>query len=449
MKSFLQKINMNKLLISIMLLIISASSYAYEEQERQFSEAELAQMLAPIALYPDALLTHVLIASTYPLEVVEAERWLSKRESLTKKQIISQSEGLDWDASVIALLPFPSIVKKLNEDLTWMQNLGDAFLQDEEQLIATIQVLRQQAEASGNLDKMDNVQVVREKTTIIIEPAEPEVVYVPYYDTRVVYGRWHWERNPPVFWNRPHYYGYNRGPFYWNTGIHIGFNFFFGDIHWDNRHVIVDYSRPRKYHSRIRVSTSSHAKRWHHEPVHRKGVAYRSTHLKQKYSSSRPVASHQSKSRSSRTVTLANSHDRHSQVVKVNKHNNEYRSSVKQSKMREKQSQSFKQKLQKPVVVNKIKAPSKNKYSYDDRNQASRSKNKTSYQTKEVSKVKTKTVKNTTTYQTKQVKVKNNSEMKTQKSYNKTRAQPQSKPVNTSRQRIGRNNDKSHQKSKH
>ncbi|MBB6544575.1 DUF3300 domain-containing protein [Thalassotalea piscium] len=289
MNTLLQKVNFNQLLISIMLLMLSITVYATEDQDVEFSEAELAQMLAPVALYPDSLLTHILIASTYPLEVVEAERWLAKNESLTKEQIINASEDLSWDASVKALLPFPSILQKLSEDLAWMQNLGDAFLQDEENVLATIQILRQQADEAGNLAKMDNVRVVKEKTTIIIEPAEAKVIYVPYYDTRTVYGSWRWTHFPPVYWHTSRYYSHHRGPFYWNTGVHIGFDFFFTGVHWHNRHVIVDYSSPRRYYPRKRISTSHHAKRWHHKPVHRKGVAYKSNHLKRKYSSSRPV----------------------------------------------------------------------------------------------------------------------------------------------------------------
>ena len=286
MKAFLQKITLSGVLFSVILLMLSNTSYAREEQDIQFSDAELAQMLAPIALYPDALLTHVLIATTYPLEVIEAQRWLAKQESLSKDELAEKSENLPWDASVKALLPFKSIVNKLSEDLTWMQNLGDAFLQDEENVIATIQVLRQQAEEAGSLAKMDNVQVVKEKQTIIIEPAETKVIYVPYYDTRVVYGDWRWRHYPPVYWNAPRYYGYHRGPFYWHSGVHIGFKFFFGGFHWHKRHIVVDYSYPRKHYPRKRISSSHHAKRWNHKPIHRRGVAYRNKRVKHKYASS-------------------------------------------------------------------------------------------------------------------------------------------------------------------
>ena len=302
---------------------MSVSSFANEDPDVQFSDAELAQMLAPIALYPDALLTHVLIASTYPLEVIEAQRWLSTRESLSKKKIAKQSESLSWDASIKALLPFPTIVNKLSEDIDWMQNLGDAFLQEEENVISTIQLLRQQAEDAGSLAKMDNVQVVKEKKIIIIEPAETEVIYVPYYDTRVVYGNWRWRHYPPVYWSTPRYYGYNRGPFYWNSGVHIGFKFFFGGFHWHNRHVVIDHSYPRKHYPRKRISTSHHAKRWYHKPVHRKGVAYRSKKMKHKYSSSRVVSTPMRKKHSPHKIRkVSNDYKNKGRITKATRKNN-------------------------------------------------------------------------------------------------------------------------------
>ncbi|MCP4324557.1 MAG: DUF3300 domain-containing protein, partial [Alteromonadales bacterium] len=165
------------------------------------SKAELAQTLAPIALYPDTLLTHILIASTYPIEVIEAERWLSKNSTLSSTQRQKRAENKGWDASVIALLPFPRVMEKLSEDLSWMQKLGNAFLQDEARVLNSIQALRQQADQAGSLASMDNVQVIKDQQTIIIEHAQPTVVYVPYYDSRVVYGRWHWSHYPPVYWH--------------------------------------------------------------------------------------------------------------------------------------------------------------------------------------------------------------------------------------------------------
>ena len=266
-------------------VMFSSSVLAQEQYEEQtlLSEAELAQTLAPIALYPDTLLTHILIASTYPIEVIEAERWLNKHSQLTAMQVQKKAQKKDWDASIKALLAFPRVMTKLSEDLTWMQKLGDAFLQDEARVLASIQTLRQQAEQAGSLANMGNVKVIKEQQVIIIEPAQPEIIYVPYYDTRVVYGRWHWSHYPPVYWHNPHYYSAHHGHFYWGTGIHISSHFFFSAFHWQNHHVVVSHYNRHGYHPRKKIVTSHQAKRWHHQPKHRRGVAYSSGRVKQKY----------------------------------------------------------------------------------------------------------------------------------------------------------------------
>ena len=297
--------------LSTVFFVTPAFSASFEEQTEQelvLSEAELAQTLAPIALYPDTLLTHILIASTYPIEVIEAERWLNKNSKLTTEQVMKKAEKKDWDASIKALLAFPRVITKLSEDLTWMQALGDAFLQDEARVLASIQTLRQQADQAGNLANMDNVNVIKERKVIIIEPAQPEIIYVPYYDTRVVYGRWHWTHYPPVYWHNPNYYAAHYGHFYWGHGVHISSHFYFSAFHWHNRHVIVNhYNRPG-YHPRKKIVTSHSAKRWNHKPKHRRGVAYSNGRLKHKYYGSRPSVSS--------TNTYKNKAIKHNKVVR-------------------------------------------------------------------------------------------------------------------------------------
>ncbi|HCM47691.1 MAG TPA: DUF3300 domain-containing protein, partial [Colwellia sp.] len=231
------------LFLSLTLFTASAfsSSLAEEEQEIFLSEAELAQTLAPIALYPDTLLTHILIASTYPIEVIEAERWLNKYAKLTALQVEKKVEKKGWDASIKVLLAFPQVMEKLSEDLTWMQKLGDTFLQDEERVLASIQTLRQQADEAGSLANIDNVKVIKEQQIIIIEPVQPEIIYVPYYDTRLVYGRWYWAHYPPVYWHSPPYYAGHDSPFYWGHGVYISSRFYFSTFNWHNRHVVIDH----------------------------------------------------------------------------------------------------------------------------------------------------------------------------------------------------------------
>lgn len=303
-KSKLSK-SLNYLLISLSsALLFSAPSIANNtvspaltnveqtltENVNSFTEAELEQMLAPIALYPDALLSHILIASTYPIEVVDAERWLSKNTQLSPEDLANAAESIDWDASVKALLPFQNILKKLSEDLRWMTRLGDAFLQDEAKVLASVQVLRQQADRAGNLQNMNNVNVVRETKTIIIESSQPDIIYVPYYDTRLVYGDWRWRNYPPIYWHQPVHYVSHHGHYYWHNPVHLTVGLFFGAVHWQNRHVVVNHHKSRyyKHHSKKKTSTSYQAKRWQHNPRHRKGVAYRSSNLQKKYRSLTP-----------------------------------------------------------------------------------------------------------------------------------------------------------------
>jgi len=133
-----------------------------------------------------------LIASTYPLEVVQAQRWLEDHPKLSTDQVMSRTEDKDWDPSVKALMAFPNVLQKMSEDLDWTQRLGEAFLADEAQVMDGIQSLRQQADKANSLASMENMAVTRANNQIIIEPVRREVVYVPYYDPRVVYGTWRW-----------------------------------------------------------------------------------------------------------------------------------------------------------------------------------------------------------------------------------------------------------------
>ncbi|ARD45653.1 DUF3300 domain-containing protein [Colwellia sp. PAMC 21821] len=311
----------------------SDSTLSEQTITSDFTHAELEQMLAPIALYPDTLLTHILIATTYPIEVVDAERWLSKNSQLSAQALADAADDKDWDASVKALLPFPNVLKKLSDDLHWMRNLGDAFLQDEAQVLASVQILRQQADQAGNLKNMNNVNVVRETKTIIIESRQPDIIYVPYYDTRVVYGDWRWSHYPPIFWQQPVHYASHHGPYYWHNPVHLTVGLFFGAVHWSNRHVVVQHHKSRYYkkHSKKKVSTSYQSTRWQHNPRHRKGVAYRTSSTQKKYRSHTPSAEQHKALRANQK-----------HFVNKNKHKAKHAS----NKYNSKKSQNLKHKLQ-------------------------------------------------------------------------------------------------------
>lgn len=272
------------LILAIMLLFIAGASHARDDIRKvdAVSQAELERILAPIALYPDTVLSHILVAATYPLEVVQAERWVMKHSNLRGSKAVEAVDNMDWDPSVKALVAFPQILKRLSQDLDWTQTLGEAFLQSEEQVLASIQSLRQLAADAGNLDDLEKVAVTRDENLIVIEPVEREVVYVPYYDTRTVYGPWRWSHYEPVYWDCPYHSHHSRydhrRSFYWGPRVSVSYGFFFNTLHWNNRHIVripYEYYRPRQHYSHRDIIRHNRAQRWVHNPAHRRGVIYR------------------------------------------------------------------------------------------------------------------------------------------------------------------------------
>jgi len=264
----------------------AASTFASPQASQVLSQAELEQMLAPIALYPDSLLSHILISATYPLEVVQADRWLAARSQLSVEQVMAQAQNQGWDPSVKALLAFPTVLQKMAQDLEWTQKLGEAFLADESQVMDGIQSLRQQADKANSLRDMDNMAITRSNNQIIIEPARREIIYVPYYDPRVVYGTWRWgTAYPPVYWHHSNYaYRPGHSHFYWTPGIQISFNFFFSAFHWHNHKVVViDHHHSHHYRPWEKYSVSHGAQPWKHKVEHRRGVGYHNPVVKQRY----------------------------------------------------------------------------------------------------------------------------------------------------------------------
>ncbi|HUG99829.1 MAG TPA: DUF3300 domain-containing protein [Gammaproteobacteria bacterium] len=252
---------------------------------QEYTQAQLDQLLAPIALYPDSLLSQVLVAATYPLEVVEAARWSRQNPQLEGENAVAAVADRDWDPSVKALVAFPEILARMDEDLDWTRNLGDAMLYQEAQVMDSIQFLRARADAEGNLETTEYARVIREEKTIIIEPARTHVVHVPYYDPYVVYGSWWWPAYPPVVWAAPSYYYHGHPGYYWGSGIRLSSGFFFSSFYWPQRSVVILHA-PRYYHA-PRYRSARHyytpGERWKHNPRHRRGVAYRHKDVRQRY----------------------------------------------------------------------------------------------------------------------------------------------------------------------
>ena len=248
----------------------------------ELDQAQLDQMLAPIALYPDTLLSHILVASTYPLEVIQAARWRSTNEDLDEQQALNAVEDKDWDPSVQALVPFNDLLQRLSEDLDWLRSLGRAFLVNEQQILSSVQNLRQKAYEQGNLFDNDYVDVKQQDDQIIIETVRKEVIYVPYYDTRMVYGNWWWHNHQPYYWHHPRHSVYSAG-LYWGTGFNIRPSFYFGGFHWRNRHVVANYhyrTHANRYwsnnHDKRQVIRVKEYPRWSHnqQHKHRRGVQH-------------------------------------------------------------------------------------------------------------------------------------------------------------------------------
>lgn len=256
----------------------------YAAQDQQYSQADLDEMLAPIALYPDDLLAQILMAASYPLEVVQAARWSRAHPDLSGSTAVWAVDEEDWDPSVKSLVAFPELISMMSERLDWTQRLGEAFLGQQDLASATVQRLRLAAYNAGNLRSSDEMTVQREGEDFVIDSPSPDMMYVPYYDPRQIYGPWWWP-DAPVYWGP--WPGYAYGPgfgFGWGLGIAVGGGFFFGDFDWRAHHVRVRSDRhPFYYHGADHRPIVRTGDTWRHEPDHRRGVPYRNPLLRQEF----------------------------------------------------------------------------------------------------------------------------------------------------------------------
>lgn len=263
------------------------------------SDEELAQLLAPLALYPDSLLSQVLMASTYPLEIVQADRWAKANKSLAGDALAKELEKQTWDPSVKSLVNFPDVLGGLSEKLDWTTKLGDAFLADQKRVLDTVQSLRAKAKDAGNLKttQEQNVTVTpasgSQSQTIVIESASPEVVYVPSYDTTVVYGGWPYPAYPPA---PPPYYP----PYYqpgaalvgFGVGLAVGaaWGYAWGNCNWGGGDVDINVNRNTNINNNIdrskyqnRAGQQGGSGKWQHDASHRQGAAYRDSATANKF----------------------------------------------------------------------------------------------------------------------------------------------------------------------
>jgi Protein of unknown function (DUF3300)/Chaperone of endosialidase len=244
--------------------------------------AELDQLLAPMALHPDPLLSEVLIASTYPLEVVQADRWAKSNKALKGDALTAALAKQSWDDSVKSLVQVPSVLAMMSEQLDWTQRLGDAVLAQQADVMDSIQRLRARARANGKLEstKEQTVTVKTEdqKQYVVIEPTSPTEIYVPYYEPAAVYGDWPDPDYAPYYFPPP--YGYIPGAAL-ATGVAFAAGVavrhaFWGNCDWGRGNINVVANRS------VDIANINRGK-WEHNADHRQGVKYNNADVRQKF----------------------------------------------------------------------------------------------------------------------------------------------------------------------
>ncbi len=298
-------------LFAAMLCLLLGTAQA---QDETFSEAEMDQMMAPIALYPDALLAQILMAATYPADVANAVQWSKDNPDQDGDAAVEMVQDESWDPSVMSLVAFPQVLTMMGEQPDWVQNVGDAFLTDSEGTMDTVQKLRKKAKDAGNLETTKQQKVTVEEqpveeqaatettaaapatkeTIIIIEPADPQIIYVPAYNPTVIYGAWWWPHYTPWYYRPYGYYGFGtavvRGI---GFGIGVGVTrALWGGCHWGRGHGSVNIN-VNKYNNinRNKINSNNRNSNWSHNSNNRKGVPYKDQKTRNQFDNKRSGAS--------------------------------------------------------------------------------------------------------------------------------------------------------------
>lgn len=290
------------------------ATWGASAEDATFSDAELDQLLAPIALHPDALLSQMLMASTYPLDVGEAVEWSAKHPEQDGDAAVEAVESEPWDPSVRSLVAFPQVLAMMGAKPEWVQDLGDAFLAEPDRVMDRIQFLRGKAEQEGNLNSTEQQTVRHEDAqpqaetqaqtqletsetvvvqqappqTIVIEQASPQVVYVPAYNPTVIYGTWWWPAYRPWYW-RPVGWGFG-GAVVRGIGFGIGVgitNSLWGGFNWGRREVDINVNRYNNINVNNRISSNNRNVGWKHNADRRRGAPYRDAKTRDQFSKRR------------------------------------------------------------------------------------------------------------------------------------------------------------------
>jgi uncharacterized membrane protein YgcG len=256
-----------------------------------FTPEQLEQIVAPIALHPDALLAQILMASTYPLEIVEAHRWVVKNSSLTGKPLEEALKKQDWDPSVKSMCGLPSVLKQMNDSLDWTQDLGDAFLGQKAELMQTVQKMRKKALEAGTLKSSEQQKVSEEGQVVVIESTKTDVVYVPTYYPTAVYGSWSY----PYYYYPPMYPPYPAGGALFGFAVGVAWAGCWGGCNWGGNDVNIDIDRYNNFNKNTNINPNrdnlqrgagNNKASFNHNPEHRKGANYKNPQTAQKYGGS-------------------------------------------------------------------------------------------------------------------------------------------------------------------
>jgi hypothetical protein len=297
--------SLRNMLVWLLVLLMAMPSPIFAQDSKtapkKFSQEELDQVLAPIALYPDSLLAQVFIAATYPLEVVMADRWVKQNKDLKGDALNNAVSKQPWDASVKALVPFPDVLSMMGQKLDWTQMVGDAFLAQQGDVMDTVQKLRKRASEAGNLKSTEQQKVIVEREVIRVEPVDPRVVYVPVYDPWWVYGPWWWPAYPPyVVYPYPAGMAIASGLIWFGAGLFVGAYWgSWGYWGWHNHACYVNrnYYAHGGYGGAVGGAfAGSHGgsgsgsaggafavQPWTHDTAHRRGVAYRDQATRERF----------------------------------------------------------------------------------------------------------------------------------------------------------------------
>ena len=289
-------LHLSRFVVLLLALFALAVAPARAQASEPFTQAELDQMLAPVALFPDALLAQTLMAATYPSDVALAVDWAFAHRQLEGDAAVKAVQDQPWDPSVQSLVAFPQVLAMFGEDPRWVQDLGDAFLDQPDAVMDSVQFLRMKARDAGNLATNEHQVVTVEPappppTTIVVNappppqqiitiaPANPQVIFVPIYNPVWAFGPWWHPTSPPFFFPPPPRWGWGwssaaHAGFWWGVGVGVSYSLW-GGVNWRTRNVNVNVNHWNNINVNRRIDSRDRNVDWRHDVRNRRGVPYR------------------------------------------------------------------------------------------------------------------------------------------------------------------------------